>query len=118
MNLRIISKKGFRWSVGNGLSISFWFDNRIYDYSLADRCEVLGGSDSYLVSNFITQDRQWNLHLLVKFLPSHIINDIKGIYIPSNKKLDKLFWGPFLHGNCTVKLGLSLIQDINSQAYY
>lgn len=54
---------------------------------------------------------------LAQFLPSDIINDIKGIYIPGNKILDKLLWGLSPDVNYTVKSCVNLIQSIIFQTY-
>lgn len=54
---------------------------------------VIRGSESFQVSYFINQDRQWDKLLLGQFVPIEILDGIIKIFIPSNQISDKICWG-------------------------
>ena len=47
-------RKGLRWHVGNGVSISFWFDNWVYASPLADVFSDAHHEKSLKVGEFIS----------------------------------------------------------------
>ena len=84
MSLRPIMRKGLRWQVGNGAHISFWFDNWVYAFPLADLFPEVYKDASLKVSDFIHQGNQWNSSLLGTLVPQDIVKDISALYLPSS----------------------------------
>ena len=63
LNCRALVKQGIIWKVGNGESISFWYDNWIENKNLIDLLELneeIVISPQAKVPKFIQQDRSWN----------------------------------------------------------
>lgn len=75
LSQREILRKGIRWKLGNGNSISFWQDNWIGQYVLKE----LPGIDLNLVNNdctvaqFIDERKIWNLEKLSTVLPNTLV---------------------------------------------
>ncbi|XP_048498218.1 uncharacterized protein LOC125496718 [Beta vulgaris subsp. vulgaris] len=109
MNLRSAFRKGLRWIVGNGESISFWFDNWIFNNALVESSSIPIGSEDLKVSHFIDQDGQWDVSLLRQFVPIEISNSIANYFLPSNECNDTRVWGLAPDGNYSVESGVELL---------
>lgn len=110
MSLRPILRKGLRWHIGDGASISFRLDNWVYAIPLADLFTDVYKEATLKVSDFISQENQWKTSLLGNFVPPNIVQDIIGMFIPSSNIIDNLVWGLITHGEYSVKSGAKLLQ--------
>lgn len=66
MNLRHTFKKGLRWTIGNGSTVSNQFDNWLFPFPI-----------------------------VIMYVPEDIVYAISRIFLISNGILDKLVWGLF-----------------------
>ena len=110
MNLRIPFKQGLRWSVGDGHSISFWFDSWAYNVPLSCKCQPCPGTEEVKVSHFLLENGQWNSNLLAQFVPSAIVPVISKMFVPVNPIPDKVFWALTADGEYSIKSGANLLQ--------
>ena len=95
------------WKLGNGKHISFWFDNWIGNFTLADTIDLpvedLSSPESR-VSDFILQSHTWDIDKLKQALPDHSIRTkIQGITIPFHDMEDSFHWGLHSSGNFSTK---------------
>lgn len=114
MNLRHIFRIGLRWSIGNGASVSFWFDNWLYSFPIASIFPPILGSRAIYVNFFINEGHSWNIQLLLQYVSADIVTSISGIFLPSDAILDKIVWGHSVDGEYSVKTGVALIQNGSS----
>lgn len=81
MSLRATFRKGIRWQVGNGVKISFWFDNWVYAFPLVDLFQDQQHDVSLKVSDFISRGNQWMVSKLENFvLHNMLIKHSKSIH--------------------------------------
>ena len=85
------------WQIRNGDRISFWYDNWIENKNLI---EILKVDEATIpnphakVSDFIQQDKIWNLTKLTCVLGNQpIMNKIQGVVIRAHIKPDSFCWG-------------------------
>lgn len=97
--------------VGDGASISFWHDNWVYPFPLADVLPISPGMDRICVHSFISLSNSWDVELLRGVVPEYVLLDISEIFIPSSVMADKQVWGLSPDGVYSVRLGARLAQD-------
>lgn len=114
MSLRAPFRKGLRWMVGDGKSVSFWYDNWVYDSPINQRCTPRPAFEDIKVSYFISSTGNCNYELLVQFVAVSIVDDICKFFITSNGVEDKIFWGLTTDGEYSVKSGVGLLQGHGS----
>ncbi|KAJ1407307.1 telomere repeat-binding factor 1-like protein [Sesbania bispinosa] len=79
-----MSLKGLRWIVGNGLKVSFWFDNCLpCGGPLADLVSepIPSSMLNWKVHQFVTAG-MWNMNLLRPYLPHNILLEIQNHPVP------------------------------------
>ena len=77
--LSILLQKGSRWKVGNGTSISLWFDNWLDNDPIASKFPHHPFSNKYLVVD-LTQENSW-------LIPTHLPVDLQAFLLQSNNHL-------------------------------
>ena len=107
LSCRDLLRQGLMWKLGNGKQISFWFDNWIGNFTLADTInlpvEALPSPEAR-VSDFILQSHTWDIDKLKQTLSDHsIITKIQGITIPVHDMEDSFCWGLHSSGNFSTK---------------
>ncbi|GLT80127.1 hypothetical protein SLA2020_515820 [Shorea laevis] len=114
LRCRDVLQLGSRWRVGSGSRINFWHDIWVDSQPLLQSAISPIPLDlaNLSVSHFITEDKRWNLSLLVSLLPQHILNSIAAIPIPIMNQLgDERFWHASKNGDFTVSSAFSIIQS-------
>ncbi|XP_019158195.1 PREDICTED: uncharacterized protein LOC109154910 [Ipomoea nil] len=92
---RSIIETGARWRVGSGDSLDFWSDWWVSDkpIGLGATVNIPNHLCNVKVSEFITQQRTWDVNRLLDFLPPDLVNQIRAIPIPIDDTTeDKLTW--------------------------
>ena len=112
LSCRDLLRQGLMWKLGNGKQISFWFDNWIGNFTLADTInlpvEALPSPEAR-VSDFILQSHTWDIDKLKQTLSDHsIITKIQGITIPVHDMENSFCWGLHSLGNFSTKSAMWL----------
>jgi len=104
---RALLLKGLRWRVGDGTKIKFWQDHWVANCSLIDLLSLHSTPPSNpecTVSEFITQDRTWNVRKLRSVISDEqVLQKVLGIPLPTSTVEDSFCWGFSGTGNFSVK---------------
>lgn len=94
---------------------SFWFDNWVYAFPLAELFEDAHHDASFKVSDFISHDNQWMSSKLEKFVSTKFVKDIVSMFIRFSSMTDNMVWGLTTHGEYLVQSGDKLLQGYDIQ---
>ena len=99
-------KRGIRWKLGNGQSISFWLDSWCHELpliELLDPDREITALSQVKVQEFITQEKLWDIAKLSQVLPQHLVKLVLAVPIPLTNMNDSFCWGFTGSGDFTVK---------------
>ena len=106
LRARDFVKRGVRWKVGNGHTISFWFDNWCHELPLVEMIDpdrAVNNMSHVKVKEFITQDKVWDIAKLSQVLPQHLVKLVLAVPIPVTDMEDSFCWGFTGSGDFTIK---------------
>jgi len=106
LRVREFVKRGIRWKLGNGQSISFWSDRWCHELPLIelldpDRASTI--TSQVKVRDFLTQGKLWDVAKLSQVLPQHLVKLVLAVPIPTTNMDDSFCWGFTGSGDFTVK---------------
>ena len=108
LNITDSFKKGLRWDIGNGNNINFWNDLWLGDSTLQQYAS--NENNQMKISDFLTQNRNWNIDKLKQYLPPSKVTEItQQKNIPLYGHEDKLIWTSAPDGKFSVKLAKKTI---------
>ena len=115
LNCRDLLRRGIVWKIGNGDKVSFWFDNWLGNHNLVEMLNMSAANVPSLeakVSDFILQNRNWNIGKLTQILNDQaIIKKVQGITIPNHDIEDTFCWGLNGSGNFSTKSATWMAQE-------
>jgi len=107
MRSRTLLLKGIRWRIGNGSRIKFWHDHWVDNCSLIELLNLHDDPPSNsqcMVSEFIKDDRTWNIPKLRSVIPDEqVLQKVIGIPLSITDVEDSFCWGFSGSGTFSVK---------------
>ncbi|KAL7235947.1 hypothetical protein ACSBR1_019263 [Camellia fascicularis] len=78
---RELLKKGVRWTVGDGKSISIWHDYWCGQGTIAEQCTGDPSLPNMKVVDIIQEDGSWKIEEIVDFIPQSVLQSILQIHL-------------------------------------
>lgn len=92
-------KPYFRWRIGNGEGISFWYDNWLETFRLCDKVENINPGDSTLrLCDVLDEDGTWKLDSITTYIQPHIKQQVLDYRIQLSESEDSVIWSEEANG--------------------
>lgn len=107
-----IIKPFFRWRIGDGNSISFWYDNWLGSGRICERIEYIDPLENQLrLVNVLQQDGYLSVHELNTVIPSNLAAELETKAIVLSDEADSKLWNGTANGEFSCQSAYKLIHS-------